>query len=202
MANSQSTEVIGGLLARLTNELDKSTYSLRSAADSIANRSTEALGGLVARLTQELEASSSALREAMEKGSESSVSSLASTGDRLRQELSLVLERLSQTGTALDRIVGSASSKLGDIQGDLGDKVQGLQQSLGAIASQVTELDRLSTTTRNDSGAMVERMAAHTAALAEVARELAAKQQTHRLDAATPPDQPGESVRQHRLEEP
>ena len=146
--------------------------------NSIANRSTEALGELVARLTQELEASSSALREAMEKGSESSVSSLASTGDRLRQELSLVLERLSQTGTALDRIVGSASSKLGDIQGDLGDKVQGLQRSLGAIASQVTELDRLSTTTRNDSGAMVERMAAHTAALAEVARELAAKQQT------------------------
>ena len=178
LATSQSTEVIGGLLARLTKELDKSTYTLGSAADSIADRSSEALGGLVARLTQELEASSGALREAMEKGSESSVSSLASTGDRLRQELSLVLERLSQTGTALDRIVGSASSKLGDIQGDLGDKVQSLQQSLGAIASQVSELDRLSTTTRNDSGAMVERMAAHTAALAEVARELTAKQQT------------------------
>ena len=165
-------------MARLTKELDKSTYTLGSAANSIADRSSEALGGLVARLTQELEASSGALREAMEKGSESSVTSLASTGDRLRQELSLVLERLSQTGTALDRIVGSASSKLGDIQGDLGDKVQVLQQSLGAIASQVSELDRLSTTTRNDSGAMVERMAAHTAALAEVARELTAKQQT------------------------
>ena len=178
LATSQSTEVIGGLLARLTKELDKSTSTLGSAADSIADRSSEALGGLVARLTQELEASSGALREAMEKGSESSVSSLASTGDRLRQELSLVLERLSQTGTALDRIVGSASSKLGDIQGDLGDKVQVLQRSLGTIASQVTELDRLSTTTRNDSGAMVERMAAHTAALAEVARELTAKQQT------------------------
>ena len=64
------------------------------------------------------------------------------------------------------------------IQGDFGEKVQVLQRSLVAIASQVTELDRLSTTTRNDCGAMVERMAAHTAALAEVARELAAKQQT------------------------
>ena len=46
------------------------------------------------------------------------------------------------------------------------------------MAAQVTELGRVSSTTQSESGALVERMATYTAALAELSRDLAAKQQT------------------------
>jgi hypothetical protein len=177
-AVNRSSEAIGGLLARLTRELEQSTLALKASADVATSESSEALGAMIDRLTHELRESSGTLREAVETGARGPIATLSSTGERLRSELSVVLERLGQTGAALDRVVAAASSKLGDIQGELGGKVEDLQGSLGAIASQITELDRLSTATRDDSGEMVTRMAAHTAALAEVARDLAAKQQT------------------------
>ena len=46
----------------------------------------------------------------------------------MRNELSQVLERLGQASAALDRIVGAAGEKLGAIQGDLGEKIDEMQQ--------------------------------------------------------------------------
>ena len=46
------------------------------------------------------------------------------------------------------------------------------------MADQVSTLDRLSSDTRNKSGVLVERLSGHTAALADVARDLAVNQQT------------------------
>ena len=83
---------------------------------------------------------------------------MSSTGERLRGELTKVLERLGQTGAALDRVVASASGRLGEIQGDLGDRVLDMQRSLGAIATQVGELDRISGLTREDGERFVERL--------------------------------------------
>jgi len=53
-----------------------------------------------------------------------------------------------------------------------------MQRALGGMAAQVSELDRLSVDTREGAGDLVERLSARTAALADVARDLSAKQQT------------------------
>ena len=58
------------------------------------------------------------------------------------------------------------------------------------MASQVTELDRLSWSTRRDSSALVERMSAQTAALAEAARELCRQAADDRHGAAASSEQP------------
>jgi hypothetical protein len=173
---------MGAQIDRFTQDIEKSTLALRMTADSAAADSSEALGGWLARLTQELEGSSAALRESIELGAQSSVTSLASTGDRLRQELSAVLDRLGHAGTALDRVVGSAGSQLGEIEGVLRGRVEDLQHALGAITSQVSELDRMTAATHEDSGAMVARMTEQTTALSEVSRDLATKQ--HAIDLA------------------
>ena len=181
-ATSQSSQAMGAQIDRFTQDIEKSTQVLRMTADAAAADTSETIGGLIGRLTEDLERSSASLREAVEFSAQSSLGSLASTGDRLRQELSTVLDRLGQAGTALDRVVGSAGSKLGEIEEVLSIRVEDLQRSLGAIASQVSELDRMTVATKEDSSAMVERMAEQTEALSDVARDLAAKQ--HTIDLA------------------
>ena len=151
---------------------------LIAAINAGAADPVRSLGALIGQLSAEVEQSGSALREAIERNAGTSVTALAAAGDRLRNELSQVLDRLGQASVALDRVVGGAGEKLEIIQGDLGQKIDEMQRALGAMAAQVTELDRLSSTTQSDSGVLIERMANYTSVLAEVSRDLAAKQQT------------------------
>ncbi|MGD0642284.1 MAG: apolipoprotein acyltransferase, partial [Roseiarcus sp.] len=146
--------------------------------NSGATDPVRSLGALIGQLSAEVEQSGAALREAVERNAGTSVTALAAAGDRLRNELSQVLDRLGQASVALDRVVGGAGEKLGAIQGDLGEKIDEMQRALGAMAAQVSELDRLSSTTQSDSGVLIERMATYTTVLAEVSHDLAAKQQT------------------------
>ena len=181
-ASHRSTEAVARQLHSLTGELDDVNAALRGAAEAATRQSTEALTALFEKLSQDLDASSTGLRTTIETSSRASLGSLTSTGDRLRGELSQVLEKLGQTGSALDRVVANASGRLGEIQVDLGDRVLDLQRSLGAISTQVSELDRISNVTREDGERFVGRLANHSASLAEVARELATNQET--IDAA------------------
>ena len=181
-ASTRSTEAVAKHLARIADELEGANAALRGTAETATRQSSEALTALFSRLSMELDASGLGLRETIETGARASVSSLSATGDRLRSELAQVLEKLGQTGAALDRVVASASGQLGEIQGDLGDRVLDLQRSLGAIATQVGELDRISGITRADGDKFVDRLASHSTALAEVARELATNQEA--IDSA------------------
>ena len=132
-ASHRSTEAVARQLHSLTGELDDVNAALRGAAEAATRQSTEALTALFEKLSQDLDAFVRAAH-AIETSSRASLGSLTSTGDRLRGELSQVLEKLGQTGSALDRVVANASGRLGEIQVDLGDRVLDLQRSLGAIS--------------------------------------------------------------------
>jgi hypothetical protein len=173
-----SVRSLGALTGQLSAEVETSTTALRAAAEAAQSQSSETINQLLTRLTGEVERSGASLRESVERNAGASVTALSVAGDRMRNELSQVLDRLGQASAALDRVVGGAGEKLGAIQGGLGEKIDEMQHALGAMAAQVTALDRLSSTTQSESGALVDRMAAHTTALAEVSRDLAAKQQT------------------------
>jgi len=181
-AQSQSAETIGALVGNLTTEVEASTAALRAAADTTQNQSAETIGALISNLTAEIERSGASLRDAVETNAGASISTLNASSERMRTELGQVLERLGQVGSVLDRMVGAAGERLVAIEGGLGEKIELMQQALGAMADQVSALDRLSNETRDESGALVERLSGHTAALAVVARDLAANQ--HTVDAS------------------
>ena len=88
------------------------------------------------------------MRDALERSAGSSVNALSGTGERLRSELSLVLDRLGDTSTTLERMVGSAGSDLDAIQTGLAERVGEFQRALGSISSQVAGLNRTSSTTQ------------------------------------------------------
>jgi hypothetical protein len=177
-AQAQSAEAIGSLITGLTAEVETSSAALRAAAEATRAQSAESVGALIGDLTAEIERAGTSLREAVETNAGASVSTLNASSDRMRAELGQVLERLSQVGSVLDRMVGAAGERLVAIEGGLGERIEQLQQALGAMADQVAALDRLSNETRSESGVLVERLSGHTAALADVARELAVNQQT------------------------
>ena len=177
-AQAESAESIGALVNGLAAEVATSTAALRSAAEATQAESAELIGALIANLTGEIERSGAALRHAMESNAGESVATLNASGERMRAELGQVLDRLSQVGGVLDSVVGAAGERLVAIEGGLGEKIGELQRALGAMSDQVSALDRLSNETREQSGALVERMSGHTAALATVSRDLAANQQS------------------------
>ncbi|MGD0763686.1 MAG: hypothetical protein ABR929_10975 [Roseiarcus sp.] len=144
-----------------------------SAADSV-----HSLGAWTGQLRAEVEQSGAALREAVEGNAGESVTTLTATSDRLRNELSQVLDRLGEASLALDQVVGGASDKLGAIRSDFSEKIDELQHALAATAAQISELDRMSSTTHTMSGSLIEHMAAYATALTEVSRDFAAKQET------------------------
>jgi len=181
-AQSQTAETIGALVGNLMTEVEASTAALRAAADTTQNQSAETIGALISNLTAEIERSGASLRDAVETNAGASISTLNASSERMRTELGQVLERLGQVGSVLDRMVGAAGERLVAIEGGLGEKIELMQQALGAMADQVSALDRLSNETRDESGALVERLSGHTAALAVVARDLAANQ--HTVDAS------------------
>jgi phage host-nuclease inhibitor protein Gam len=157
--------------------LTRRSEDLLAAINASAADSVQSLGALTGQLSSEVEQSGAALRDAVERNAGASVTALTAAGERMRNELSQVLERLGQASFALDRVVDGAGDTLGAIQSDLGEKMDAMQGALGAMAAQVSELDHLSSTTQNASGSLVERLAVYVTALAEVSRDLAAKQQ-------------------------
>ncbi len=181
-AQAQSAESIGALIGGLTAEVGSSTAALRAAAEATQAQSAESIAALIGGLTAEIERCGGALREAVETDAGASISTLNASGERMRGELGQVLERLGQVGSVLDRMVGAAGERLTAIEGGLGERIEQMQQALGAMADQVSALDRLSSETRDESGVLVERLSGHTAALADVARDLAANQ--HTVDAS------------------
>ena len=181
-ASVRSTEAVGAHLQHLSSEIEGVNAALRGTAETATRQSTEALSGLFEKLTQDLDASATGLRTAVETGARTSVASLATTGDRLRGELAQVLEKLGQTGAALDRVVAGASGRLGEIQGDLSERTLDLQRALTALSTQVVELDRVTLATRDGGDRFVERLSGHSSALSKMADELTANQEA--IDAA------------------
>jgi hypothetical protein len=155
-----------------------SSQSLRAAAEAAQSQSSETIGALVSSLTSEIDRCGEALRDAVESNAGASVQTLNATGERMRGELGQVLERLGQVGSVLDRMVGAAGEQLVAVEGGLAERITQMQEALEAMAGQVAALDRLSAETRNETGALVDRLSGHTSALAEVARDLAGNQQT------------------------
>jgi phage host-nuclease inhibitor protein Gam len=200
VAQSQSSETINQLSSALTGQVETSTTALRAAAEVAQSQSSETINQLLSALTGQIEQSGAALREAIERDAGASVTALTTTSDRLREavernagasvtaltttsdrlrdELSQVLDRLGEASLALDRVVGGASDTLGAIKGDFSENIDELQRALGAMATQVSELDRMSSTAHSMSGPLIEHMAAYATALTEVSRDFAAKQET------------------------
>ncbi len=110
------------------------------------------------------------------------MSSLSGTGDRLRNELTLVITDLGKTSASIDETVGAAGVRLSSVQSTLSQKVEEFQRALGGIASQVVTLGRMSSTTQAEASALAAKLAGNAELLAQVARELAAQQET--LDQA------------------
>jgi hypothetical protein len=122
------------------------------------------------------------LGEAVARSAEDSVEALTGTGDRVRNELTLVIDNLGQTSAAIDRTIGSAGDRLAEVQGGLAARVDEFQHALGAIASQVAALGRLSGATQSDASALAGQLAQHAETLAGFGRDL--NQQQHSLDLA------------------
>ena len=181
-ASERSTEAVGNHLQRLSTEIEDVNAALRGTAEAATRESTETLSELFGKLTHDLDASATGLRAAVETGARTSVATLATTGDRLRGELALVLEKLGQTGAALDRVVANASGKLGEIQGDLGARTLDLQRALTSISTQVGQLDRVTASTREDGDRFVERLSGHASSLSTMALELSSQQEA--IDSA------------------
>jgi hypothetical protein len=158
--------------------VDSSSETLRAAAEAAQSRSSQTIGALVNSLTSDIERCGEALREAVESDAGASVQMLNATGERMRGELGQVLERLGQVGSVLDRMVGAAGEQLVAVEGGLAERIAQMQGALEAMSTQVASLDRLSTETRNETSALVDRLSGHTSALAEVSRDLASNQET------------------------
>src|SRR5574337_2129813 len=92
-----------------------------------------------------------------------------------------MIDSLGKTTVSVDEKVVLAGERLASVQGGLASRVEEFQRALGAIASQVATLGRLSTTTQADAGALSARLSQQADSLAAVARELA--QQRQSLDA-------------------
>ena len=177
-ATNHTVETIQGLVGKLRDEVGAASASLTAAAETARTQTAETIAGLSGELGHEIEASTVALREAMERNSRVSVSALTSTNEKLRTELSVLLDRLGQTASGLGRIVADANNGLGSVESGLSARLQEMQKALGAMAAQVTELDRLSLETRDSASDLVERLGGRTVALADIARDLSTKQQT------------------------
>ena len=165
--STESVRALSNLTGSLTEEVETSTSTLRNLVETSVETMRNTVG-----------ASTDALRATVETNVRASVTTMTSNGDRLRGEMATLLERLGQTLGALDHVVGEAGSRLGAIEGGLDGRMEDLHKALGAMAAQVTELDRLSADTRNGSMELVERLATHASAFADVSRDLTAKQQT------------------------
>ena len=173
---------LSALTGQLRSEVADSSEALRNVAADATHRSAETIEALLKRLTEQVEASSASLRESVTRSAESSVESLSGAGDRLRNELTTVIDNLSQTSAVIDRTIGSAGDRLGAVQSGLAARVEEFQHALGSIASQVTALGRLSSTTQSDASTLAGQLAQHAEALAVVGRDLAQQQQS--LDSA------------------
>ena len=173
---------LSALTGQLRSEVANSSQSLRDVAAETTQRSAEAIDGLLQRLTEQVAASGAALGEAVARSAENSVGALSGTGDRLRNELTLVIDNLGHTSEVIDREIGSAGDRLSAVQSGLAAQVDEFQQALGAIASQVTALGRISSATQSDAGALVGQLAQHAETLAAVGRDLTEQQRS--LDLA------------------
>ena len=147
---SATAESIGALVSGLAAEVETSTAALRTAAQATQAQSSETISSLVSGLTAEIERCGVALRETVETDAGASVATLNVSSERMRSELGQVLERLGQVGSVLDRMVGAAGERLTAIEGGLSEKIEEMQRALGAMAAQVTALDRLSSETRDE----------------------------------------------------
>ena len=96
--------------------------------------------------------------------------------------MTLVIDNLGQTSAVIDRAIGSAGDRLAAVQSGLAARVDEFQHALGAIASQVATLGRISSATQSDAGALAGQLAQHAETLAAVGRDLT--QQQRSLDLA------------------
>ena len=173
---------LSALTGQLRSEVADSSEALRTVAADAAHRSAETIDALLRRLTEQVETSSASLAEAVARSAENSVGALTETGGRLRNELTSVIENLGQTSVVIDRAIGSAGDRLASVQSGLDARVDEFQHALGAIASQVATLGRLSASTQSDASALAGQLAQHAETLAAVGRDLS--QQQHSLDRA------------------
>ena len=179
---SDPVRALSALTGQLRSEVADSSETLRNVAAEATHRSAETIDGLLRQLTEQVEASGAALGDAVARSAENSVGALSGAGDRLRNELTLVIDNLGETSTVIDRAIGSAGDRLAAVQSGLAARVDEFQHALGAIASQVATLGRISATTQSDAGAVAAQIAQHAETLAAAGRDLT--QQQRSLDFA------------------
>ena len=177
-AGERLSSVQGGLDAKV----EEFQRALGGVASQVATHSSEAIDALLKRLAEQVELSGASLRETVARSAETSVGALAGTGEQLRNELTLVIADLGKASATIDQTVETAGERLAYVQSGLAARVEELQRALGGIASQVATLGRLSSATQADAGALASQLAKNAELLAEVAKELAAQQQS--LDAS------------------
>ncbi len=93
-----------------------------------------------------------------------------------------MIDNLGHTSAVIDREIGSAGDRLAAVQSGLAARVDEFQHALGAIASQVTALGRISSATQSDAGALAGQLAQHAETLGAVGRDLTEQQRS--LDLA------------------
>ena len=179
---SDPVRALSALTGQLRSEVADSSETLRNVAAEATHRSAETIDGLLRQLTEQVEASGAALGDAVARSAENSVGALSGAGDRLRNELTLVIDNLGETSAVIDRAIGSAGDRLAAVQSGLAARVDEFQHALGAIASQVATLGRISAATQSDAGAVAAQLAQHAETLAAVGRDLT--QQQRALDFA------------------
>jgi chromosome segregation ATPase len=177
-AAADPVRALGALASQVRAEVLTSSEALRGVAEEAAQRAAETIESLFRRNTQEVPATGPALRQNLSQIAPRSVGVLAGAGDRLRNELTQVIDNLGQTSAAIDETVAAAADRLSNVQSGLAGRVEEFQRALGGIASQVTILGRLSTTTQADASALARELGEQTEALSLAAEELAAQQST------------------------
>ena len=122
------------LLALRGSEIAKEVATVGElVAHTLENRGSAIVSHLSAKhdeLTAAIDQSSAALSHALETSASASVGTLIGANDKLKSEMTSVLDRLSQTNSALQSIIGNAGQNLAAIESALSERVKDFQIAL------------------------------------------------------------------------
>ena len=123
-----------------------------------------------------LDRSTAALREAIETSAGQSVGAVTGAHEKIRNELTEVLGRLGETNTALQTIVGQASTGLSALDTTLGEKLREMRGAIEQASADLTRATGAASSVVGDARGIVGEVDAHSASLAQSAAELARTQ--------------------------
>ena len=105
-----------------------------------------------------------------------SVGAVSGAHEKIRSELTEVLGRLGETNTALQGIVGQASSGLGALDAALAEKLRDMRSAIEQASTDLTRVTGVASSVVGDAQALVGAVDEHSASLAQSASELARTQ--------------------------